>query len=60
MIQAQRISAARAIGGYAVDNEGVRAQRVTLVENGTLKSELMSRRPGRTPISPMDTAAPRS
>jgi len=34
------------IGGYAVDNEGVRAQRVTLVENGTLKSELMSRRPG--------------
>jgi predicted Zn-dependent protease len=34
------------IGGYAVDNEGVRAQRVTLVENGNLKSELMSRRPG--------------
>src|SRR6202521_5880704 len=34
------------IGGYAVDNEGVRAQKVTLVENGSLKSELMSRRPG--------------
>ncbi len=34
------------IGGYAVDNEGVRAQKVTLVENGNLKSELMSRRPG--------------
>jgi hypothetical protein len=34
------------IGGYAVDNEGVRAQRVTLVENGNLKGELMSRRPG--------------
>jgi TldD protein len=36
----------RLIGGYAVDNEGVRAQKVTLVENGNLKSELMSRRPG--------------
>jgi TldD protein len=34
------------IGGYAVDNEGVRAQRVTLVDSGNLKSELMSRRPG--------------
>ncbi len=34
------------IGGYAVDNEGVRAQRVTLVESGNFKSELMSRRPG--------------
>lgn len=34
------------IGGYSVDDEGVPAQKVTLVENGTLKSELMSRRPG--------------
>ena len=34
------------IGGYAVDDEGARAQKVTLVENGNLKSELMSRRPG--------------
>ena len=34
------------IGGYSVDDEGVRAQKVTLVENGTLKGELMSRRPG--------------
>ena len=34
------------IGGYAVDEEGVRAQRITLVENGNLKGELMSRRPG--------------
>jgi TldD protein len=34
------------LGGYGVDNEGVRAQRVTLVENGNLKGELMSRRPG--------------
>jgi hypothetical protein len=34
------------IGGYAVDDEGVRAERVTLVESGNLKGELMSRRPG--------------
>ncbi len=34
------------IGGYGVDDEGVRGQKVTLVENGSLKNELMSRRPG--------------
>jgi TldD protein len=34
------------IGGYGVDDEGVRAQKVALVESGNLKSELMSRRPG--------------
>jgi TldD protein len=34
------------IGGYRVDDEGVRAQKVTLVEGGNLKNELMSRRPG--------------
>jgi TldD protein len=34
------------IGSYSVDDEGVRAQKVTVVENGTLKSLLMSRRPG--------------
>jgi len=34
------------IGDYAVDSEGLRAQKVTLVENGNLKGELMSRRPG--------------
>jgi TldD protein len=34
------------IGGYAVDNEGVRAQKVKLVDSGNLKNELMSRRPG--------------
>jgi predicted Zn-dependent protease len=34
------------IGGYSVDDEGVRGQKVTLVENGSLKNELMSRRPG--------------
>jgi len=34
------------IGGYGVDNEGVRGEKVSLVENGNLKNELMSRRPG--------------
>ena len=34
------------IGAYGVDAEGVRGQKVTLVENGSLKNELMSRRPG--------------
>jgi len=34
------------IGGYAVDDEGVRAEKVDVVENGTLKTLLMSRRPG--------------
>ena len=34
------------IGAYPVDEEGVRGQKVTLVVNGVLKGELMSRRPG--------------
>jgi predicted Zn-dependent protease len=34
------------VGAYEVDEEGLRAQRVTLVENGILKNLLMSRRPG--------------
>jgi TldD protein len=34
------------IGGYAVDDEGVRAEKVDVVEGGTLKGLLMSRRPG--------------
>jgi TldD protein len=34
------------IGGYTVDEEGVPAQKVTLVEQGKLKNLLMSRRPG--------------
>jgi TldD protein len=33
-------------GSYAVDEEGVPAQRVPIVENGILKNFLMSRRPG--------------
>jgi TldD protein len=34
------------IGGFSVDDEGVKAQKVTVVENGSLKALLMSRRPG--------------
>ncbi len=34
------------LGNYAVDDEGVTAQRVSLVENGMLRGLLMSRRPG--------------
>ncbi len=34
------------LGGYDVDEEGVRGDRVTLVENGLLRNLLMSRRPG--------------
>jgi TldD protein len=34
------------IGGFDVDDEGVKAQRVSLVESGILKNLLMSRRPG--------------
>ena len=43
---AKEFNGASLIGGYSVDDEGVRAQRVTLVENGILKGELMTRRPG--------------
>jgi len=34
------------IGGYAVDEEGVRASKVAPIEKGVLKQLLMSRRPG--------------
>jgi predicted Zn-dependent protease len=34
------------LGGYNVDEEGVRAEKVTAIENGMLKELLMSRRPG--------------
>jgi predicted Zn-dependent protease len=34
------------IGGYRVDDEGVPAEKVPVVENGALKELLMSRRPG--------------
>jgi TldD protein len=34
------------VGTYTIDEEGVPAQKVTLVEDGKLKNLLMSRRPG--------------
>ena len=34
------------IGGYAIDEEGVPADKVAVVDDGKLKSLLMSRRPG--------------
>ncbi|HET9803071.1 MAG TPA: metallopeptidase TldD-related protein, partial [Candidatus Acidoferrum sp.] len=34
------------LGGYNVDEEGVRGAKVVAIENGTLKQLLMSRRPG--------------
>lgn len=34
------------VGGYNMDEEGVAGKKVTVVENGVLKNELMSRRPG--------------
>lgn len=34
------------LGGYEVDDEAVKGERVSLVENGILKDLLMSRRPG--------------
>jgi len=34
------------VGGYAIDEEGVPAQKVPMVEEGKLKELLMSRRPG--------------
>src|SRR5260370_29852334 len=43
---ARDFNGAPLIGGYAVDDEGVRAEKAMLVESGNLKNELMSRRPG--------------
>jgi TldD protein len=34
------------IGGYNVDEEGVKAEKVSIVDNGAVKELLMSRRPG--------------
>ncbi|HKV03996.1 MAG TPA: metallopeptidase TldD-related protein [Candidatus Acidoferrales bacterium] len=42
----QEFQAQPLLGGYDVDDEGVKAERVSLVENGILKDLLMSRRPG--------------
>ncbi len=46
------------LGGYAVDDEGVRAQKITVVDKGNLKELLMSRRPG--PDSEMSNGHGRS
>jgi len=43
---AKEFKGAPLIGSYDVDEEGVRAERVTLVEDGQLRNLLMSRRPG--------------
>ena len=47
------------LGGYAVDDEGVRAERVSIVDAGILRSLLMSRRPGPEFQSRTATHAPR-
>jgi predicted Zn-dependent protease len=46
------------LGAYAVDDEGVHAQKVTIVDNGNVKELLMSRRPG--PDSDMSNGHGRS
>jgi len=43
----QRIGNQELIGHYQVDDQGVPARRVSLIEQGVLKSFLMSRRPGK-------------
>ena len=43
---AKEFHGAPLMGGFMVDEEGERAQKVTVVENGNLKELLMSRRPG--------------
>jgi TldD protein len=43
---AQQFQGHELIASYKVDQEGVRAQKVALVQNGLLKEMLMSRRPG--------------
>jgi TldD protein len=43
----QRIGNQELLGHYQVDDQGVPARRVSLIEQGVLKSFLMSRRPGK-------------
>ena len=43
----QRIGNQELIGHYQVDDQGVPARRVSLIEQGVLKNLLMSRRPGK-------------
>jgi TldD protein len=44
---AQRIGDRELLGHYSVDDQGVPARRVSLIEQGVLKNFLMSRRPGK-------------
>jgi predicted Zn-dependent protease len=43
----QRIGTQELLGHYQVDDQGVPARRVSLIEQGVLKNFLMSRRPGK-------------
>jgi TldD protein len=43
----QRVGKRELIGSYSVDDQGVPARRVTLVQDGILKGLLMSRRPAK-------------
>ena len=44
---AQRVGNQELLGHYQVDDQGVPARRVSLIEQGVLKNFLMSRRPGK-------------
>jgi predicted Zn-dependent protease len=44
---AQRVGNQELLGHYKVDDQGVPARRVSLIEQGVLKNLLMSRRPGK-------------
>src|SRR5262249_15258061 len=44
---AQQIAGQELLGHYSVDDQGVTARRVSLIEQGVLKTLLMSRRPGK-------------
>jgi TldD protein len=44
---AQRIGDKELLGHYSVDDQGVPARKVSLIEQGVLKNFLMSRRPGK-------------
>ena len=43
----QRVGGQELLGHYQVDDQGVPARRVSLIEQGVLKNLLMSRRPGK-------------
>ena len=42
----KEVSGAPLLGAYSVDDEGVKAEKVTIVDNGNVKELWMSRRPG--------------